>query len=94
MADWLPGASPVTLLGQNEVRALKRIASMGVSTSQRSAHSVRNAYPPEVFILLTDILADLVLADLKQFPQIPIDPRIDRCAGRENTMLLKQDDGK
>lgn len=43
---------------------------------------------------MTDILADLVLADLKQSPQIPVSSRIDRRTGRENTMLFTQDDGK
>ena len=43
---------------------------------------------------MTNILADLVLEDMKQFPQIPVDSRIDRCAGRETTMLLTQDDKK
>ena len=53
-----------------------------------------DAYPPELFNLMTDILADLVLADLKQSPQIPVSSRIDRRTGRENTMLFTQDDGK
>jgi hypothetical protein len=56
--------------------------------------ATRNAYPPEVFNLMTDILADLVLEDLTQLPQIPTGPHIDRCTGRENTVLLTQYDGK
>jgi hypothetical protein len=63
---------------------------MGMLTPQRPAHDVRNAYPFDVVDLLTDILADLVLEDLKQFPQIATGPRIDRFGGRENTMSLTQ----
>ena len=62
-------------------------------SAQHTPSATRNTYPPEVFDLMTDILADLVLEDLKQFPQIPTGPRIDRFGGRENTVLLTQDDG-
>jgi hypothetical protein len=51
----------------------------------------RSAYPPEVFDLMTDILAELVLADLKQFPLLPTGPRIDRFGTRENTVRLTQE---
>ena len=46
-----------------------------------------------MFDLMTDILADLILNDMKQFPQIPVGSHIDSGAGRENTMLLTQEDG-
>ena len=44
-----------------------------------------------MFELLTDILADLVLEDLRQSPQIPTDPYIDRVGAQENTGLLTQE---
>ena len=66
---------------------------MMVASPQRKENSMRNAYPPEVFDLMTDILADLVLEDLKQCPQIPSNSRIDRCDGRENTLLPTQAGG-
>lgn len=66
---------------------------MMTPSSHKTTGSTRIAYPPEVFDLMTDILADLVLADLKQFPQLPTRPRIDRFGRRENTVLLKQDGG-
>ena len=43
---------------------------------------------------MTDILADLVLEDLKQFPQIPTDPCIDRFNEQENTVLLTKEGGE
>jgi hypothetical protein len=47
-----------------------------------------------MFDRMTEILADLVLEDLKQFPQVPTGPRIDRFGGRENTELLAQEGGE
>jgi hypothetical protein len=43
---------------------------------------------------MTDVLADLLLEDLKQFPQIPSGPRIDRFGRCENTVLLTQEGGE
>ena len=43
---------------------------------------------------MTDILAELVLADLKQFPQIHTGPGVDRFSRRENTVLLTQKGGE
>lgn len=71
----------------DEVHALKRIASMSAPIPQRSAHCVRNACPPEVFNLLTDILADLVLEDIKQYPRISPSRPIDSFPRQENTAL-------
>lgn len=66
-----------------------------MSPSARHNPSVtRDPYPPEMFDRMTDILADLVLEDMRNFPQISVDPRIDRCVGRETTIFLTQDDGK
>jgi hypothetical protein len=57
---------------------------------QRVNRSSRNAWPSALFEQVTDILADLVLEDLKQYPQLPIGLRIDRSDGRENTLLPTQ----
>ncbi|MDE3218515.1 MAG: hypothetical protein KGO23_03965, partial [Nitrospirota bacterium] len=61
------------------------------SSSHKITCSTRSACPPHIFDQITDILADLVLEDLKQSPQIPTGPRIDRFGGRENTVLLSQE---
>lgn len=63
---------------------------MGIPTPQRSAHCVRNACPPGVFNLLTDILADLVLEDLKQYPRLPMNRSIDSIPSQENTTAHTQ----
>jgi len=63
------------------------------SSSHKRTSSTRIACPPHIFDLITDILADLVLVDLKQFPQIPTGSRIDRFGGQENTVLLTQEGG-
>jgi hypothetical protein len=73
---------------------VKRLDSMSVPTSQRVGPFRRNCHPPEIFSRVTDILADLLLEDLKQFPQIPSGPRIDRYCVRENTVLLTQEGGE
>ena len=54
---------------------------------QRVDRSIRNAWPPSLFDQVTDILADLVLEDLKQYPQTSSSLRIDRFSGQENTSL-------
>ena len=46
--------------------------------------SVKVPYPTELFDLVTDILADLVLEDMKIYPQLRNRP-IDSFAGQENT---------
>ena len=69
-------------------------ARMIVSSPQRTTYSTPNTCPPHVFNQLTDILAELVLEDLKQFPQLPTGPRIDRLGHWENTVLLTQEGGK
>lgn len=53
----------------------------------------RSTCPREVFDQITDILAEMVLEDMKQNPRIPISLRIDRVSGRENTVLLSQEGG-
>lgn len=47
-------------------------------------------FPSDLFDQVTDILADLVLEDLKQFPCISTQVRIDRFSGQENTSLPPQ----
>lgn len=68
--------------------------SMMASSPRRNLRTTRSAYPPAMFDRMTEILADLVLEDLKQFPQVPTGPRIDRFGGRENTELLAQEGGE
>ena len=78
----------------DEVHALKRLASIPASLLQRTTCSTWSACPPHIFDQITDILADLLLEDIKQYPQIPTGPRIDRFSGRENTVLLTQNGEK
>jgi len=54
----------------------------------------RSAYPHDMFDLLTDILADLILEDLKQYPHLPTSPRIDRFGGQANTVHLTLEGGE
>ena len=63
---------------------------LDVSAPQRTGLPRAGGYPPELFCRITDILADLALEDLKQFPQIPTDPCIDRTRGPENTVPLAE----
>jgi hypothetical protein len=46
----------------------------------------KNSCPPDVIELVTDILADLVLEDVKKYPQLPIQP-IDSFDGQGNTTV-------
>ena len=66
---------------------LKQLASRPSAFLQRMT-STRNTHPPHVFDQITDILAELALEDLKQFPQIPTCPCIDRTREPENTVPL------
>ena len=65
---------------------------MAPHPARHRPNATRSAYPPEIFDLITDILADLVLEDLQQFPQILTRPRIDRFDEQENTVRLKQNE--
>ncbi len=67
---------------------------MMASSSHKTTCFTRSAYPPEVFNLLTDILADLVLDDLKQYPRIPTSRPIDSFPRQENTALPRQEDAE
>ncbi|MCG3777234.1 MAG: hypothetical protein JW395_4110 [Nitrospira sp.] len=64
---------------------------MMASSPPYHTHATRRTATPAMFELLTDILADLVLEDLRQSPQIPTDPYIDRVGAQENTGLLTQE---
>lgn len=66
---------------------------MKMSSPQHSARVTRITCPTHVFDQITDILAEMVLEDLKQYPKIPTGPCIDRFGGRENTVLLARKDG-
>jgi hypothetical protein len=59
--------------------------SMMASSPRHNPSSTRKAYPPEVFDRMTDILADLVLEDLKRYPQLHSSPCIDRFGEQGNT---------
>jgi hypothetical protein len=53
----------------------------------RKPRTVRRAYPPEVFGQVTDLLAELVLEDLRQFPSLTGSQGIDIDSRAENTAL-------
>ena len=83
------GNSPITEIHGTLVDPTRIMTSLPL----HNPTSVRSVYPPEMFTLMTDILADLVLADIKEYPQLPRRPRIDRLGRGENTVLLQQEDG-
>ncbi len=69
---------------------LEQARMMGSSLCKTTC-STRSACPPHIFDQITDMLAEMVLEDLKQYPQIPTGPRIDRFSGRGNTVLPTQE---
>lgn len=52
---------------------------------RRDTQSVSQMYPPELFDQLSDILAELVLEDMRQFPTAATLRGIDTVAGADNT---------
>lgn len=52
---------------------------------RRNARTDSIKCPPEVFDCVTDILADLVLEDLKQFPKLGTFRPIDTLLRADNT---------
>jgi hypothetical protein len=58
---------------------------MRVTASRQTGISSGIHYPAGVFDQVTDVLADLLLADVQQFPQVLADAVIDRITGQENT---------
>lgn len=94
MRAGLDAAHHARRAGDEVCRAsLPGTGGMMASSSHNRTGSTRSACPPHVFDQLTDILAELVLEDIKQYPQILTCPRIDRFDGRENTVLLARKDG-
>ena len=63
-------------------------------STRHKPNATKSVYPPEVFDQVTDILADLLLEDVRQFSQIPTGPHIDRFNEGENTGRLKLEGGK
>jgi hypothetical protein len=64
---------------------VKRLASMTVPLPQRDGLSREASYPPDLFNRLTDVLADLVLEDMKQYPRLQVDRPIDTLGRQVNT---------
>lgn len=73
---------------------MKRLVSIPASTLPRSACSTRNTCPPHAFEQITDILAEMVLEDIKQYPRIPTSPPIDSFSKQANTSLPRQEGGE
>lgn len=69
---------------------MKRLDSMHVSASQVVGVSRAAGYPPDLFNRLTDMLADLVLEDLKQYPRVHLDCPIDTFDRQVNTSRAVQ----
>jgi len=61
--------------------------SENVSMKRRNARTDSIKCPPEVFDRLTDILADLVLEDLTQFPKLGTFRPIDTSLRADNTAV-------
>lgn len=59
--------------------------------AQRGDRSTRIACPPEIIDRVTDILAEMLLEDLKPYPRISTRQPIDTFYGRENTELPAQE---
>ena len=74
--------------------AVMEPSGMASRSAQHRSKATMSAYPPEVFDQVTDLLADLVLADLRRFPQIPTNSPIDRFDEHENTVFLTQEGGE
>lgn len=64
---------------------MKRLASMPVSVPRRGGLSPEIGYPTDLFNRLTDVLAELVLEDLKQYPLLQVDRPIDTLGRQVNT---------
>ena len=69
---------------------MKRLASMPMSVPQRGGLPREVGYPPDLFNRLTDMLADLVLEDLKQNPRPQVDRPIDTFGRQVNTSRVIQ----
>jgi hypothetical protein len=58
------------------------------SVKHQGTQSTTKTFLPELFGQLTDILADLVLEDMRQFPTGTTLKGIDRVSNAENTAAL------
>ena len=70
---------------------MNQLASIDISSSKRQC-STMNGWTPSVFEEVTDLLAEMLLDDLKQYPQITTKHPIDSLLGRENTAVLAPED--
>jgi hypothetical protein len=69
---------------------VKRLDSMPVSVPQRGGLIRETGYSPDLFNRLTDMLADLVLEDLKQYPRLRVECPIDTFDRQANTSRAGQ----
>ena len=69
---------------------MRRLDSMPVSVPRRAGLSREVVYPPDLFNRLTNVLADLVLEDLKQNPRPQVDRPIDTFGRQVNTSWVIQ----
>ena len=72
---------------------MNQLESLSTAALKRGGRSRGNLYPLGLFDQVTDILADLVLEDLKQYPRIPTKQPIDSLQARENTALTPHQGG-
>ena len=73
---------------------MKRLASMPMSVQRRGALPREAGYPPDLLNRLTDVLADLVMEDLKQYPRPQVDRPIDTFERQVNTSRAIQKKGR
>ena len=64
---------------------MNRLDSMPVSVPQRVGLTREAGYPSDLFNRLTDMLAELVLEDLEQYPRPQVDHPIDTFGRQVNT---------
>lgn len=65
---------------------------MPMSVPQRGGLPREVGYPPDLFNRLTDMLADLVLEDLRQYPKLL--ESIDRFTQPDNTSPFTPTEGR
>lgn len=58
---------------------------MPAPASQPVGLSRKAGYPPDLVNRLTDILADLLLEDVKEYPRLQVDRSIDTFGRQVNT---------
>ena len=84
------------MAGKQPERGDVAMVSTGMTpnSARHRPKGMKSVYPPEVFDLMTDILAELLLEDLKQFPHIPTTSHIDSFDQGENTVLHHSQKGE